>query len=68
MSVIVKGMGMPETCIDCPMYVCWLAYEADCSECAITKEEINCGDAFEKKGSNCPLVEIPKEKGDQNEI
>ena len=53
MSVIVKGMGMPETCVDCDM--------CEYSICAITNTY--CGARYTKRNFDCPLLPLPDEHG-----
>ena len=48
MSVLIKGMEMPETCDDCP--VGW------CNNLILFSES-------DKRADNCPLVEVPEPHG-----
>ena len=56
MSLIIKGMEMPQSCIYCPCY----------------KEYHKCGavrggtiqTSWTKRPDNCPLVEVPTSHGD----
>lgn len=64
MSILIKGMRMPENCIECPMQFGGMCYvmpaEVDESRVAPTVEE-----ALEQgKPDWCPLVEIPEPHGD----
>lgn len=52
MSVIVKGMEMPEDC-----FSCWLKEEGFCN---LTNEVAN--DIY-KRNDDCPLIELPKKYG-----
>ena len=64
MSILIKGMRMPENCIKCPMQFGGMCYvmpaEVDESRVAPTVE------AAWKQGKPdwCPLVEIPEPHGD----
>ena len=63
MSVLIKGMRMPENCIKCPMQFGGMCYvmpaEVDESRVAPTVEEA------QKQGKPdwCPLIEIPEPHG-----
>ena len=64
MSVLIKGMRMPENCIKCPMQFGGMCYvmpaDVDESRVAPTVEE-----AWKQgKPDWCPLVEIPESHGD----
>ena len=48
MSVIIKGMKMPERCLECPFL------NADYIFCGVQKREI-----FVKRADECPLIELP---------
>ena len=54
MSVLIKGMGMPESCIECECfdneYLC----------CDITHYAIDVDELYVKRDDACPLVEVPK--------
>lgn len=52
MSILIKGMQMPEDCFSCP-----LREEGFCN---ITKEYA--GKLYERNG-DCPLVELPEHHG-----
>jgi hypothetical protein len=65
MSILIKGMRMPENCIKCPMQFGGMCYvmpaEVDESRVAPTVEE-----AWKKgKPDWCPLVEIPEPHGER---
>ena len=57
MSVIIKGMAMPQKCDSCPML-----YEY--RFCALTDDHASSidWDMEHKRMPNCPLVEMPSEK------
>lgn len=57
MSVLVKGMKMPECCGDCKAFVCyrqWAGDPGDCF-CGITKSDAE----QNKRNDDCPLIEVP---------
>lgn len=57
MSVLVKGMEMPNKCGECSAFVCYRKWSGDAGDCfcGITKN-----DATEnEKNADCPLVEVP---------
>ena len=56
MSVIVKGMEMPESCYRCPMA------NDDFYLCGATEEYLE-NDSEERRPDWCPLVEIPTPHG-----
>ena len=63
MSILIKGMKMPENCIKCPMQFGGMCYvmpaEVEESRVAPTVE-----DAWKQgKPDFCPLVEIPESHG-----
>lgn len=53
MSILVKGMGMPERCADCPM--CY-----DFIRCRLLEKSFKEFDCVEYRWEYCPLVELPK--------
>ena len=60
MSVLIKGIGMPEDCFSCP-----LKEEGFCNITNAYAGEIN------ERNSDCPLVELPEHHGriiDEDEI
>ena len=63
MSILIKGMRMPENCIKCPMQSGGMCYvmpaEVDESRVAPTVEEA----LKQGKPDWCPLVEIPEPHG-----
>lgn len=63
MSVLIKGMRMPENCIKCPMQFGGMCYvmpaDVDESRVAPTVEEA----LKQGKPDWCPLVEIPEPHG-----
>ena len=56
MSVIVKGMEMPESCYRCPMA------NDDFYLCGATEKYLE-NDSEERRPDWCPLVEIPTSHG-----
>ena len=64
MSILIKGMRMPENCIKCPMQFGGICYvmpaEVDESRVAPTVEEA----LKQGKPDWCPLIEISKPHGD----
>lgn len=58
MSVLIKGMKMPETCIECPMQFGGMCYviPPDVDECRVFPTVDECWE--KKKPSWCPLVEV----------
>ena len=63
MSVIVRGMKMPENCIACPMQFggwCYVAPPEIDERVAPTVDEA----AEQGKTKWCPLVEVPEPHGD----
>ena len=53
MSILIKGLTMPETCIDCP------CNDGEYGTCNILGQTVCC----DGRRSNCPLVAVP-EHGD----
>lgn len=54
MSVIVKNMGMPKRCLDCPFMV-----SRDNDDCILqTEVENELARTWEELKASCPLVEI----------
>ena len=54
MSILIKGMGMPKNCDECPCY-----YETEGAwrnECEVLRKEYT---ASENRPSWCPLIELP---------
>lgn len=64
MNILIKGMRMPENCIECPMQFGGMCYvmpaDVDESRVASTVEEA----LKQGKPDWCPLVEIPEPHGD----
>lgn len=58
MSVIVKGMEMPKSCLYCPML-------NGSDECCLLQDEQNYAydDIDQVKDNYCPLVELPQKHG-----
>lgn len=63
MSILIKGMRMPENCIKCPMQFGGMCYvmpaDVDESRVAPTVEEA----LKQGKPDWCPLVEVPEPHG-----
>ena len=55
MSVLIKGMGMPEGCSECRM-------QTDEGFCSAMPKEF-CGYTDEDRPDWCPLVEVPEKHG-----
>lgn len=51
MSILIKGMDMPESCLCC-------AFNYDLFQCLITGETTICLD-YDERPINCPLVPVP---------
>lgn len=49
MSILIKGMGMPKRCLDCP------CFDHDYAECQVR--------VTATRENGCPLVEIPTPHG-----
>ena len=49
MSVLIKGIEMPTTCVEC--YMCHY------STCVIT--ESDCNARYSRRNDDCPLIEVP---------
>ena len=60
MSILIKGMEMPESCFDCP-----ISHFAYCRAigCGITGKTISAPDCEEKRIDDCPLIPVPKQHG-----
>ena len=59
MSILIKGMEMPENCFDCPFMYCR-------KYCIVnSKIEFNDPEYSELKGryDGCPLIEVPEPHG-----
>jgi len=55
MSVYIKGMEMPEHCMDCPFMV-----SRDNDDCILQSNEANEGfENWEQMKDGCPLVPVP---------
>ena len=54
MSVLIKGMKLPENCFDCPL-------ETDYGTCGYYSLYVEAGhdSSWEKRRDDCPLVEVP---------
>lgn len=65
MSVIVKGMQMPESCNDCPFLK--FSKLEEVFYCIFTKRgfwtNAEKRERLKQRADNCPLVELPKHRG-----
>ena len=52
MSILIKGMTMPQNCIECP------CYNDEIDICNITSQPIAIED-WHKRKADCPLIELP---------
>ena len=50
MSVLIKGMEMPKSCLYCPM-------QGGTADCRLTQKTYNWG--LSERPSDCPLVPVP---------
>lgn len=57
MSVLVRGMEMPQKCSSCPFRN---AFSIDCS---LTHMRLDRDDFFQYRDERCPLVEVPTPHG-----
>lgn len=57
MSILIKGMKMPKNCDKCELCI-WLDHQTR-PTCAATGEEFSVKDMEQKRGKDCPLVELP---------
>lgn len=54
MSILIKGMEMPQSCASCPLS------EEEFVQCKITRKRfLKAVDAMSRRHPYCPLVEIP---------
>ena len=61
MSVIVRGMEMPDRCFVCPMYRNGNKVVNTCCYCAVSSVEV---DQFKTwRPSDCPLLPLPEKHG-----
>ena len=59
-DIVIRGMEMPKSCIDCPIMV--NRYDTDA--CALQSEEANeAFESWEDMRRNCPLVPLPEGHG-----
>lgn len=56
MSILIKGMEMPESCSVCELCGCYKESKGEVYRCDISMYVIK---YFEKRLDNCPLVEVP---------
>lgn len=54
MSILIRGMEMPETCDDCPFPYVSASYDKY-MECPLSKYE----PTALKRNDDCPLIEVP---------
>ena len=60
MSVFVKGMEMPKSCDECPMFSSMFSYGCDIASLGIpSRYNYDTG----KRPNWCPLVELPEKHG-----
>lgn len=60
MSVLIKGMEMPDHCIRCPFMI-----SRDGDDCILQNEEANESfENWEQMKKNCPLVDVKTPHGD----
>ena len=60
MSLLIKGMKMPDKCLNCPFMI-----SRDNDDCVLQSTEANeLAVTWEDLKSGCPLVELPKKHGD----
>ena len=59
MSVLVRGMKMPNRCLDCPLMVS--RYN---DECIVQSEAVNeIARTWDDLKANCPLIDVPTQHG-----
>ena len=59
MSVVIKGMAMPETCSYCEFRESFI----DCNYCHLVEMDMEFEESNNCRHSNCPLVELPEKHG-----
>ncbi len=64
MSVLIKGMKMPNNCQSYPMLYDGRTYKW----CNITGESLGKEEANKNRDTYCPLVEIPTPHGDLKDV
>ena len=67
MSVLVKGMEMPETCDECEFH-CYHSYGEYVCVAAPLLYPFNLANSKGRRKSWCPLVEVPAPHGDLIDI
>lgn len=55
MSILIKGMEMPETCVECK------CFDGEWLVCSITGFAPDSEELFEKRDDACPLVEVQED-------
>ena len=60
MSVIVKGMEMPDSCSNCELCACYTESKGEVYRCDLTMTPVK---YFEIRLEDCPLVEVPTPHG-----
>ena len=58
MSVLINGMKIPKSCLDCPLY------DDEESFCKAQNEFLNMMISNRGRAISCPLVELPEHHGD----
>ena len=58
MSVLIKGMDMPKSCLDCRLF-----YDESETECWCKANELHAKRDLRTRHPNCPLVEIKTPHG-----
>lgn len=62
MSILIKGMGMPESCEDCSAQI--IDPTGGASGCAVN-HSIILRKRGERRPAECPLVDFPLERGEK---
>lgn len=60
MSIVLKGVDMPERCQDCPCATCWDLYKYS-TICAADEKEPDI--IYDAILPSCPAVQLPKKHG-----
>ena len=67
MSVLVKGMEMPETCDECEFH-CYHSYGEYVCVAAPLLYPFNLANCKGRRNTFCPLIEVPAQHGDLIDI